>query len=440
MTSSLRTVMLLAVALLSTGCLRSTTTVVVDESGGGEASVLLALDPVRTAEVAAQTGGIAATQLSDANSTQLCAQFRELVSPPEVPATATVSEYEADGLCGQQIDFTFTDGQDLAVILDQVTGGQAGDLDSFVLEQQGDEWVFDAPLTGFTSALQTTASSFPPAVVGSALDNTAVTYDLTLPGTAVADATNADEVTGGRFVWSVDAANPPERLQARTTVDGGGAAGGFLGRLIIGVGIAGLLALGAVIVSRRSGGRGAVPDEGPQVHAPTNGVVQAGGLDHSALLPPGAEAAPQAAATATAPPPADPMPQQVDPRLLATGEAGADPASFDIDPTPAAIPMEAAAPADAAIPVEAATPIDDLRPLDAGAPADVAIPMEATAPASAEDVTAVGSAAEATAASTEAAEAGPEPRWDAQRAAWVADHPTEGLLVHDEATGQWRRA
>ena len=35
---------------------------------------------------------------------------------------------------------------------------------------------------------------------------------------------------------------------------------------------------------------------------------------------------------------------------------------------------------------------------------------------------------------------GPEPRWDGQRAAWVADHPTEGLLIHDEASGQWRRA
>lgn len=34
----------------------------------------------------------------------------------------------------------------------------------------------------------------------------------------------------------------------------------------------------------------------------------------------------------------------------------------------------------------------------------------------------------------------PEPRWDPSRDAWVADHPVEGLVVYDEATGQWRRA
>ncbi|MEZ5406698.1 MAG: hypothetical protein R2761_01660 [Acidimicrobiales bacterium] len=34
----------------------------------------------------------------------------------------------------------------------------------------------------------------------------------------------------------------------------------------------------------------------------------------------------------------------------------------------------------------------------------------------------------------------PEPRWDPSRDAWVADHPVEGLVVYDDATGQWHRA
>ncbi len=34
----------------------------------------------------------------------------------------------------------------------------------------------------------------------------------------------------------------------------------------------------------------------------------------------------------------------------------------------------------------------------------------------------------------------PEPRWDPARDAWVADHPVEGVVVYDEATGQWHRA
>jgi hypothetical protein len=34
----------------------------------------------------------------------------------------------------------------------------------------------------------------------------------------------------------------------------------------------------------------------------------------------------------------------------------------------------------------------------------------------------------------------PEPRWDPGRGAWVADHPTAGLLIHDDDSGEWRRA
>jgi hypothetical protein len=33
-----------------------------------------------------------------------------------------------------------------------------------------------------------------------------------------------------------------------------------------------------------------------------------------------------------------------------------------------------------------------------------------------------------------------EPRWDPDREAWVADHRVEGLLIHDDTTGEWGRA
>ncbi|MEL7207878.1 MAG: hypothetical protein AAGK32_06535, partial [Actinomycetota bacterium] len=234
MTTLLRTALFASVLLLS-GCLRSATTVEVDESGGGTATVVLAIDPVRTAELAAETGGLAASTLSAADNAQLCEQFRQLALPANLPPSATVVDYDADGLCGHQIEFTFADGDELAQTLDQVTGGQAGDLDRFVLAPEGDDWLFTAPLGGLSTALQSAASTFPPAVVDTALDNTAVSYELTLPGTAVEGANNANEVDGGTFRWNVDAANPPDTLMARSTVAGGGSS--LLPWILIGVGL-----------------------------------------------------------------------------------------------------------------------------------------------------------------------------------------------------------
>lgn len=355
MTTLLRTALLASILLLS-GCLRSTTTVRVDDSGGGEATVILAVDPARTAELAAETGGLAATTLSDTNTAQLCEQFRQLALPSDLPPTATVVDYDADGLCGHQIDFTFVDGDELARTLDRATGGQAGDLESFVLAPEGDDWVFAAPLGGLNSALQSAASSFPPAVVQTALDNTAVSYELTLPGSAVEGANNADEVDGATFRWNVDAANPPEVLMARSTVDGGGLGGpGLLLWALVGLALVAAIGGGAVLLSRRGGGDALVP-----------------ATDGGSFPPPAAPAA------GAAPPPDLGFPApDVDPGAQATAFA----------PT--------------------GTPEVDAATVAAEEPMDMA---------------------------------GAEPRWDPERRAWVADHETEGLLVHDEATGQWRRA
>ncbi|MDH4366264.1 MAG: hypothetical protein OEY41_02730 [Acidimicrobiia bacterium] len=65
-------------------------------------------------------------------------------------------------------------------------------------------------------------------------------------------------------------------------------------------------------------------------------------------------------------------------------------------------------------------------------PAPVVAPMTASDP----------TPGAASAAATQSAwpPAPPEPRWDPSRDAWVADHPVEGLVVYDDATGQWHRA
>ncbi len=372
----------LASLLLLTGCLRSTTTVIVDDDGGGTATVVLALDPDQAADIASAAGGVAGV-LSDQDSDRLCDRFRELSLPSNLPPEATVTPYDQDGFCGHLIEFAFSDGQELATALDQTTGGQATDLDAFVLESDGEGWTFEAPLVGLFAALDGAVAGFGDELVTTALANTQISYDLTMPGTAdTDDPGNADRIDGGTFRWVIDATDPPDALIARTTLDGGG--GGALPLILVAVGVLAALAVGAVILMRRSGAT--APDTGLDPAAsPAPGVVM-GSPDPGPAAP-----------TAVNPvPPPDPP--------------GSDAPATTLAPPP---------------PAAEAGPPDGATPGPAGARgamgATAEQPLHGAEPAE------------------EAAVAGPEPRWDEARQAWVADHPS-GLLVHDAATGEWRPA
>ncbi|MEM8926008.1 MAG: hypothetical protein AAGD35_21085 [Actinomycetota bacterium] len=241
--------LLVASLALLPGCLRVTVTMVVDDTGGGDATVILAVDPATTIELAANAGGVAGQTLSDADEEEVCATFRELTRPADLPATATITDYDEAGFCGSLIEFAFADAAELESALASVLG--ADDAGGIVLAPEGEEWRFTAPLDSLFGALNDATSTFPEPLVNAALANTDISFTLTLPGEAVEGANNADEVTGGTFRWNIDPTNPPAALEARSTTAGGGG-GDLLGWMLIGLGVLLAAALVGFLLLRRS--------------------------------------------------------------------------------------------------------------------------------------------------------------------------------------------
>jgi hypothetical protein len=309
--------------LVAAGCVRTTTTVVVNDSGAGTAEIVLTVNAQAVLDQAG--GGLVPLPagLVPANTQAVCTNLGQAVDLVPRPAGATVSDYQGDaGFCGRVIRFPFSDPKALTRAFETLSG-RKGDKD--ILIQDGNQWLFDAPLIEPIDLIPAQNQAIPPAVLKRLTAQRELTYVVTLPGQRSGD-TNADNVTGGTFTWTVAADDTRNRLVALTRVDGGDDSGGPpVIPIALGAGLVLAAGAGAVLVKRSR----RAPDP------PSRGAeVPAAGLPNSW--------SPAAAA-----------------------------------PAPAATPAE---------------------------------PIVA------------------------------EPRWDPDRGAWVADHPTEGLLVHDDATGQWVRA
>ena len=330
-------------ALLTAGCIRSTSTLVVHDDGSGTGDVVIAVDPEALSAQADQTAGFLAAQVAAADAEQICTLFVEAAVPAALPPTATINNYDEDGFCGRRIQFTFADEAGLISALTTLGGDQAATANDIVLRQEQGDWIFEAPLVGVTGAIEDVADSFslPQPLLSAALGQADVTYVVTLPGEAVDGAHNADAVDGGTFTWNVDLTDPPEQLLARTSPSAGG--GSLLPLILL-----------AVVVTALAGAAGLVVVNRNRQATPT--PVQTG---------PGAateQSSPSTTAwTQTAPPASVSSPQPTRSQGPASGPNPAEPVAA-------------------------------------------------------------------------------EPRWDDERQAWVADHPVEGLLVHDDDSSTWRRA
>jgi hypothetical protein len=324
---------IIAVAFAGTGCIRSTTDLVVEEDGSGSVDIVLAVDPsaITEADPSALPPGLEA--LVGGDSEEICQQVEEETAGAGVPEGAVVTAYDEDGFCGSRIKFDFGSAEELGNSLQGTVGDETTSASEFVLRQEEDGWLFRAPLT---VALPQDGAGLPPAMVQAVLSDAVITYRVTLPGEAVAGEHNATSVDGGVFFWDIDLGAPPDLLMARTT-ERASPAGGLLLPIVIGGAVLAALAAAAYgLARRRSSGPGDL-----------------------------------AAGTITSP----------------------APSGVEWGPAPAPATFE---------------PYEPATPWPTGATPD-------------EPIT-------------------PEPRWDPDRGAWVADHPTEGLLIHDDDAGQWRRA
>lgn len=243
-------------ALLATGCLRMSTTLVVAEDGSGTGEIVMALDAAAFAELAAEDdSGLGAEELAELDPDQLCTMFDEEVPADDFPSTATVSDYSEDGFCGQRFEFTFADEAELVSVLGGMGDGGDAVTDGFKLRQEGNDWIFVLPLDQDIFAGGGDADLVQMAF----LAQMEVVYQITLPGEAVDGENNADTVDGGTFTWDLDLTSPPDQLLARTTPSSGGRSVLVLVAAVIVVAVVGAAGLFVLGRSRRSATIATVP-------------------------------------------------------------------------------------------------------------------------------------------------------------------------------------
>jgi hypothetical protein len=333
---SLPAVVIVVLVLVATGCLRTTTTVVVGDDGAGTAQIVMAVNA--RAVIDQGTNGLLQlpADLVPSDPAAVCDRMNRAIALLNVPVGATTSDYRDDtGFCGQTITIAFADPQALSTAFETLSGTV---FDHDMLSRHDDQWLFDAPVIEPLDLLPTQTGTIPPGALDQLAKQRQLTYVVTLPGEREGDS-NADLIDGGTFTWVISPDDTRTNLVALTNVSATGGDGVPVLPVALGAAAAAVAAgAGLVAWTRRT-------RSGPL--SPNTAVV--GDL-----------------------PPSDrpwAMPGDEQGTSLAGASGGAS--------------------------TRLANPED---------------PIVA------------------------------EPRWDPDRDAWVADHPVEGLLVHDDATGQWRRA
>ena len=133
--------LLMALAVLATGCFRVDVRTEVNEDGSGTVETLSAIDADSVLELLAPfgeefTGGEELTRES------IC---EESLAETDVPEGATVEPYDEDGFCGLRVTADFGPGEDPAATIGELFGDDAGEGE-FVLEREGDGWRFEATI------------------------------------------------------------------------------------------------------------------------------------------------------------------------------------------------------------------------------------------------------------------------------------------------------
>jgi len=185
--------LLAALALALTGCIRVELAVTVHDDGSGVIGALLAVDDAILA-------------LAGESPDEL---FGELETLPG----AAVDEYRQDGFVGQRVSIPVPDmalaGDYLGAFGDEV---DAGDLS---VERDGEGWLFSLVVPPMDAGDDEFAD-----LAALITEDASYTVRVSLPG-EVAEH-NADRIEGGALVWEMDfAATEPRTLHARSQPGGG---------------------------------------------------------------------------------------------------------------------------------------------------------------------------------------------------------------------------
>ena len=426
----------LAVALISTACVKVNLDIDVSDDGSATLSGLIAVDADQLSSLAEDLGEDAAV----GGREEICADFTDENSFDDGGTDLSTKPYDNDGFCG--IEFS---GQ----LSPEEVEAQLGDLtdsNDGTLRREGDGWYFELLLS--EQALGTDD-----------LDDAGAFFDLDdlfggaeyvirvkLPGRQVEH--NADEIeSDGTLVWDIDLLNPPARIFARTEPgepitgdggdDGGGGGGNTLGIILIVLIVLALLGGVAYLLLRKRGDNETVDAAEPGFGG-LDAPPAAGGA--AAAFPTDSPSTPEDAAAAGAPPPVggdawaapggDPSAAQP-PAADPWAPAGQDPAIGEpttpaewAPPVPETEPQPLAEPA-----AEWAPPVPETEPQPLAEPEPE--PVAQPEPQPAAEVPTV-------AASPTPEQATGEPVWDSDRGQYVQWDPNAGhWLDFDDATQTW---
>lgn len=230
----------LAVMLFS-GCVRAEIAVRVDDDGSGTASVLFAFKESLLELM---------SSLDEGESEDFDPQdvFSD-IDRDALPEGTKIQPYKADGFVGSRIDMPFKDAEELAGLLGFVTSGAAvptdpaseeGGFEQFNIERTADGWRLDAVAAPLAS--EEDLASADDEFTKQFLEDASFTIKVRLPGKIKEH--NADKVDGNELTWNLDFESTEGR--ALRAVSTGSGSGDGLPWVLIGGGVVGLVALGAI--------------------------------------------------------------------------------------------------------------------------------------------------------------------------------------------------
>jgi len=301
--------LLVACAILFTGCLRAQTAIRVNDDGSGTVSLLVAIDTAAVKQFCQQFGQSSCTEsesgMFSANDidrsslppgttvepykdgtyegTRLTAPFQ---NPGEIPtvlnrlsdasssgnslttssepqptarATATVTRPNGTPSVTSSRQPTPRATSTAAPLASTptpgiATPGVANAFESFSLERQGGGWKFDAvvppPNQLSSGATEPESAAFSQAILATFLKDASFTVTLKLPGKV--DKSNADQVgSDGSLIWKLDIFSNQPRTLSATTAPGGSGGTGLPVVPVAGGLIVAFIAVGGLVILRR---------------------------------------------------------------------------------------------------------------------------------------------------------------------------------------------
>jgi hypothetical protein len=204
---------LVVFALVVSGCYRSDLEIEVNDDGSGTYTQLVAINLDAFTEMSEQFGGGEEAGLPEDPCAEMTSEAES--GTEELPEGVEVEAYRDGDFCGVKFTAQFDDVAELEDIFGQIsseTESQGfGSLSSFVIEQDGDGWFFEAtPSASSGESMGDDTGMFEDFMEGASN-----IVRVKLPGEQVEH--NADRIDDdGTMIWNLDVLGDTRTLTART--------------------------------------------------------------------------------------------------------------------------------------------------------------------------------------------------------------------------------